>query len=193
VEEAKSQQIKALHERGLTPGQYEADTLDFIRRGTENHLALDKPVTLAAPASEKYPVGGAAALTDGIRGPNDYHCNWAGFEAQPFGATVDLEEVRSVKRVSLDFLHDESAWIFLPHEVEVELSRDGSAWTKAGSIPRKAEGRRDRSFIESYDCRFETQPARYVRVTARHHLTCPDWHKGAGGKAWVFCDEIVVQ
>jgi hypothetical protein len=34
--------------------------------------------------------------------------------------------------------------------------------------------------------------ARYVRVRARNIGVCPDWHKGAGSKAWIFVDEITL-
>ena len=35
--------------------------------------------------------------------------------------------------------------------------------------------------------------ARYVRMVAKTIGLCPDWHVGAGEKAWIFCDEIVVE
>ena len=35
--------------------------------------------------------------------------------------------------------------------------------------------------------------ARYVRIVARNVGTCPPWHPGAGGKAWLFVDEIIVE
>jgi hypothetical protein len=35
--------------------------------------------------------------------------------------------------------------------------------------------------------------ARFVRIKARNVGICPDWHPGAGGKAWLFVDEIVVE
>jgi len=34
---------------------------------------------------------------------------------------------------------------------------------------------------------------RYVRVHAVNRRTCPPGHPGAGGKAWLFADEIVVE
>ena len=34
---------------------------------------------------------------------------------------------------------------------------------------------------------------RYVRLTARNIGRCPSWHPGAGGKAWIFTDEILVE
>jgi hypothetical protein len=36
-------------------------------------------------------------------------------------------------------------------------------------------------------------PARYVRVRAKNVGVCPAWHPGAGGKAWIFVDEIIVE
>ncbi|MCK7477155.1 MAG: hypothetical protein M0C28_06325 [Candidatus Moduliflexus flocculans] len=40
---------------------------------------------------------------------------------------------------------------------------------------------------------FEARPARFVRVLASSVGTVPDWHYGAGGKAWLFADEIIVE
>jgi hypothetical protein len=34
---------------------------------------------------------------------------------------------------------------------------------------------------------------RYVRVHAINLGICPEWHRGAGHKAWVFADEIVIE
>jgi hypothetical protein len=32
---------------------------------------------------------------------------------------------------------------------------------------------------------------RYVKVFAKSVLTCPEWHIGHGGKAWIFVDEVM--
>jgi len=37
------------------------------------------------------------------------------------------------------------------------------------------------------------ESARYVRIEAENVGICPDWHPGAGGKTWIFVDEIVVE
>ena len=33
---------------------------------------------------------------------------------------------------------------------------------------------------------------RFIKITAKNIKTCPDWHQGKGGKAWLFIDEICV-
>ena len=47
--------------------------------------------------------------------------------------------------------------------------------------------------LESRFARVDNVQARYVRVVAKNIGTIPDWHPGAGGKAWIFADEIIVE
>ena len=35
--------------------------------------------------------------------------------------------------------------------------------------------------------------ARYVRMVAKNMGICPEWAPGAGEKAWMFCDEVIVK
>ncbi len=40
---------------------------------------------------------------------------------------------------------------------------------------------------------FDKVDTRFIRVHAKNIKTCPQWHAGAGGKAWLFADEIMIQ
>lgn len=35
--------------------------------------------------------------------------------------------------------------------------------------------------------------ARYIKVRAKSMGLCPPWHHGAGGAAWLFADEVIVE
>ena len=35
--------------------------------------------------------------------------------------------------------------------------------------------------------------ARFVKIVAKPFAPIPAWHKGAGGKGWIFADEIIVE
>lgn len=35
--------------------------------------------------------------------------------------------------------------------------------------------------------------ARFIRIKAKNTGHCPEWHQGAGGKAWLFTDEIIIE
>ena len=36
------------------------------------------------------------------------------------------------------------------------------------------------------------QRARYIRIRAHNYGKIPSWHAGAGGDAWIFVDEIII-
>ena len=65
------------------------------------------------------------------------------------------------------------------------------------------------TFVQTAEWKGETRPAgsaaareialiimpkscRYLRILAGNIGVCPSWHKGAGGKAWLFVDEIII-
>ena len=40
---------------------------------------------------------------------------------------------------------------------------------------------------------FEQVETRYIKTHAKNLGTCPVWHPGAGGKAWILVDETIVE
>lgn len=192
VRDLKDAGIKNLEEHGTSPDAYHVAMMDFFDNGYMNHSALGKTVELLIPHSEKYPVGGPRALTDGLKGTTDFHCNWMGFEGCSMEAVVDLGEARPVHGISTDFVQDLMVWIFLPHEVEFLTSIDGQQFTSLGKITRKNDEKRKGAFIETFKSEIPVPEARYIKVKTKNYKKCPGWHKGAGGLSWIFIDEIVV-
>ena len=47
--------------------------------------------------------------------------------------------------------------------------------------------------VKNIEIEFPKTTARYVKIKAQNINVCPEWHKGAGGKAWLFIDEIVIE
>jgi hypothetical protein len=77
--------------------------------------------------------------------------------------------------------------------VEFFLSADGKDFKPAGKALADPSLVRKEDVIQQYTVKFDRQPVRYVRVVAKNQAICPDWHLGAGGKAWVFADEVTVK
>jgi hypothetical protein len=190
---ARKAGIERLEERGTSPDEYRASIEQQLVVSVEGNLAYSRPVTLHTQPSEKYPVGGAKALTDGLHGPNDYHCNWLGFEGEHLDAVIDLGAVRPIHAVKTRFLQQWYSWIWLPRRVEFLVSEDGERYTSLRSIENTVSEERPGSFSAPFDVEAVSVRARYVRVKAQSLLHCPDWHIGAGGKCWIFIDEIVVE
>ncbi|MCC6396152.1 MAG: class A beta-lactamase, subclass A2 [Bacteroidetes bacterium] len=193
VAQAKKAGIERLEESGRSPDEYKASVEQQMHVSVEGNLAFGKPVTLLTPHSEKYPAGGGKALTDGLHGPNDYHCNWLGFEAEHLDAVIDLGRDTSFSSMSMSFLQMWYAWIWMPLKVDVAISADGrnfsSVATLVNSVPDTTSG----VFKKDFRVDVGTRRARYVKVTAQSRLQCPEWHIGAGQKCWMFIDEIVIR
>jgi hypothetical protein len=193
VDSAKAVGAVHLDETGTTPDGYKAEMERFFAEGMKLHQGFGRPVRLAAGPSPKYPVGGAAALVDGLRGTADYHCNWLGFEGEEMEAVVDLGREKTVGSISVRFLQDINAWIWLPHAVEFSLSADGRTFDPAGLVFPRTDVKAAGVIVEDFRAAIEPRSARYVKVRTKSYRKCPDWHKGAGGLAWIFADEIVIE
>lgn len=158
------------------------------------HMGFSAAVTLAQPPSRSYSAGGPAALTDGIRGSASFRDgNWQGHEGRDVEAVIDLGAERSLRELRVGFLHYQQAWIFLPRAVTLSTSRDGITFTEAGTVTPPERDRAEQSFTYDAVVPVDIPRARYVRMQARAMPACPPWHAGAGGKTWIFLDEIVVR
>jgi arylsulfatase A-like enzyme len=159
-----------------------------------SHMAKGKKIMLTHPYSPKYDGGGKDALLDGVRATTDFSDgSWQGFEGDDLDAMIDLGEVRDIKKIRAGFLQNHGSWIFLPLLVKFYVSENGAEFLirDAQVEDRPAPG--GAAQIRDVVLDFEDTRARYVRVVAKNRGTCPGWHPGAGGKAWLFVDEIMVK
>ena len=158
------------------------------------HLAAFAPVRVGVSGRLRPQNGGEALLTDGLAGSLAHKDGaWLGVEGGDLEAVIDLGRALPVSRVAARFLEHPAAWIFPPLEVDVAGSIDCEEWTPVGSLAWPAAD--DFTVLRGRDAvlEFAPRPARYVRLQARGIGLCPAGHAGAGGKAWLFIDEIVVE
>lgn len=185
--------ITRLEEHGYPPEEFQTNVENLVQKCSRNNLAFRKPVTVLTEWSEKYPVGGGKALTDGLFGVVDYFYNWLGFENADLEVIVDLEVLTEIKKISADFMQYPLAWIFLPIQVEYFISNDGKIFTKVGTIFNRTPQDKGKVFLQNFAAQFQTIKTRYIKIKAESVKLCPDWHRGAGQPAWIFVDEIIVE
>lgn len=193
VAEAQKAGIKLLHEHGMPPAQYKQSVDQFMHLSIEGNLAYHKPVKVLTKYSDQYPVGGGAALTDGFHGPDNYDCNWLGFQGDNCVAVVDLKAVKRVNEIKSSWLQYWYAWIWLPLKVKFSVSTDGKHFTPVGQVPDMVPDTTNGAFVRDFNVKFPPVKARYIKVDAISRKVCPNWHLGAGQKSWIFIDEIVVK
>lgn len=158
-----------------------------------HRIPHDWDVALTWDPDPMYTAGGAEALLDGQQGPANWRIGgWLGYQEGAFEATVDLGEIRSIRRAGAGFLQDINSWIWMPTSVTVAVSDDGETFQEVASLGHNV-AINDWS-VERHElvANLSNIRGRYVRVRAERLPEIPDWHLGHGGDAWVFVDEMIV-
>ena len=170
----------------------------MMGRVSEKRVNISKGTGAAVkyntPFSDKYKAFEEKTLVNGIMGSGAFDDGqWQGFEGTDMDVVIDLGSVTTVTGITTQFMAAVGSWLFLPQWVEFSLSEDGTGFNSVGRIETTLSPQEQGNRTESYFVSFPESGARYVRVFAKGLITCPPWHSGAGGKAWLFCDEVIVE
>ena len=157
------------------------------------HKAVGKNVYLKEPPSKKYPANGAMSLVDGLKGSDNYRDGyWLGFQGTDMDFEVDLGTEMPIMSVSASFFQNTGSWIFMPEKVQfIILDSDKK---KVAEMVKEPETTMEAigTVVEDINAEFDNVTGRYVKVIAKNIKTIPSWHEGAGSRAWIFADEVVV-
>ncbi|MBT7095138.1 MAG: glycoside hydrolase family 92 protein, partial [Bacteroidetes bacterium] len=158
-----------------------------------NRISSSRKIELHSQYTPQYSAGGEMAMIDMIRGARNFRTGaWQGYEGKDLSATIDLGFNQTIHRLALSCFQDQDYWIFMPESVEYELSLNGTDWTSVGVVENELSDKLQGAFIREFKLDV-WRTARYIRFKAKNKGICPIWHKGAGGKAWVFVDELIIE
>ncbi|GGZ30520.1 hypothetical protein GCM10007049_24100 [Echinicola pacifica] len=163
-------------------------TVSFYRKSDETVR-----MNLNTSPSGNYQGKGTETLMDGEKGDVNYASGaWLGFKDQP----LDLEITPSGEELSLlaiSMMYHEEAHIFPPKRITIQGQKAGSSqWTDLAQetfdVPSSSQPNR------LVQLRYELPKGRYekLRLKVFPVTNVPAWHRGAGDKAWVFVDEVLV-
>ncbi len=165
----------------------------YIENVTFTQIPYKVSVAYKQQYSPLYTAGGNNGLFDGVRGALNAWGSWQGFHEVDFDVVIDLGELRDINKIKTTFLQSNKSWIWLPKSVVFSVSIDGSNFTSLGCQTHDVPLERDDSFTKDFVQSIEHKNIRYIKIYAENVKTCPDWHPGAGGKAWIFIDEVVIE
>ena len=160
-----------------------------------SHQAIGSKSTYEHGFSDWYTAGGRNGLVDGKLGTLNFRDGaWQGFWGDDLICTLELDSAKEINSISANFYQYNNSWIFVPKSVEIEISKDGNAWTSLGSkkstTPPKQRGSSIENITVGTDDHFV---AKYIRLKAENLGKVPGWHEAAGSDAWIFIDEIQVR
>lgn len=153
-----------------------------------------RTIRLVSQPDNQYTAGGAGALIDYQHGTTDFSSGgWQGYQGKDFEAVIDLGKVQKIKSIRAEFLQDAGKWIMLPRYVDVSVSTDSINYKPVihavNNFPEKDYTPRIRTLGDN----IPPQNIRYIKVFAKNYGQLPAWHESAGGNAWIFIDEIMVE
>lgn len=145
--------------------------------------------------SKSYPAQGDNSLTDGILGTLNFRDgNWQGFEGNDMEVVLDLEKPQKINYISVGFLQSTPSWIFFPPKVDFFVSKNGVDYVNIGSVDSPESPKNTDLSVKRYKINIKNiEEYRFLKILAKNMGVCPDWHPGAGGKTWIFADEIIVE
>ena len=158
------------------------------------HKAMGKKITLNTQSSDRYPASGANSLIDGLKGTNNLGDGyWLGFQQNDMEAVIDLGRVTPINKISSEYLQNIGSWAFMPAEVTYSFSTNGKDYKDTVTVKNDVPADKKGTIIKDFTQELKKIKARYIKISAKSVGLCPEGHPGAGQKAWLFCDEIVVE
>lgn len=150
---------------------------------------------LKFPYSQNYKANGDNALTDGVLGTENFRDgNWQGYEGVDMIAVIDLGKETEISTISTGFLQSTPSWIFFPPQLEYFISKDGVEFRSIGVLTAPVSPKDVDNLVKYYTINLPVKAkTQFVKVVAKNMGSCPEWHPGAGGKAWIFADEIIIE
>jgi hexosaminidase len=157
------------------------------------HLAFGKKVTLISPDTSQISEQELKMLTDGKRGSHDYDNNWVISSGKDMEIIIDLDEVKTVRKIGSGY-YQLGFWLrLLPVSVEYFTSADGKKYERVANIANTLPIDQYGGYLREFNAEFPAHEARYVKVIAHSLGNTPGWHPGAGRPANMLVDEIVVE
>lgn len=180
----KSKTIKArTYKNGVFSNQISAE---FTK------IPKGRSIQLFTNYGSHYSAGGDKALIDHLKGPKNYMTGtWQGYEGVNIEAIVDLNKRETINELSIGFLQDWNAWIFMPVWVDFYSSIDGVNYTKLGRIKNNVDETEAGVVLQDFILNKKTK-ARFIKVIAKNRKYNPDWHRAPGDICWIFADEITI-
>ncbi len=136
-----------------------------------------------------------AALTNGLRGSDRFSdFEYVGWNGEPVDMTLDLGEVKNVKKVVLGSIVNSDLCSAAPLEIVVYGSANGRSYYVLDRI----EVDKDKIFRGNpnkvdYTAEFPATDARYIRVLGVNPGAIPDGMPREGAPAQIYFDEIIVE
>jgi hypothetical protein len=178
----------------LTFFALKGENLSFIQEAKLNRIIGGRTIKLNTRYSPQYAAGGDKALIDNLKGGDDFRLGtYQGYEGVNVDAVIDLGKSTQIKKVSVEFIQDINAWVFLPEYVQLFVSYDGVDFNPAGKVMSNVPLDKEGAIVKEFTFNLSDANYRYIKIIGKNIGKCPPGHKAAGSTSWIFADEITIE
>lgn len=150
--------------------------------------------------SPSYSADGYITLIDGQMGSFDHrNGQWLGWNDPAVKGTITFTSPKKMSEVIFNFLVTPGPWIFPPKAIRLSWYDHKGKKESLVEVPvqrfDKYEQNLSMDLRIRYHARFKWSAKKVKMVTFEivNYGLLPDWHPGAGSKAWIFMDELIIR
>ena len=152
-----------------------------------------KPIVANQPVNKQYEFKGVSTLVDGLKGNGNYKTGrWIAFRGNDMDVTIDFKQPTEISSVAISTCVEKGDWVFDTRGLSVEVSEDGTNFTKVASETYPAMKETDKNGVYDHKLTFTPVTAQYVKVIASPEKSIPEWHGGKSYPGFLFVDEITI-
>mgnify|MGYP000345823299 CR=1 FL=1 len=152
-----------------------------------------KPIVANQPVNKQYEFKGVSTLVDGLKGNGNYKTGrWIAFRGNDMDVTIYLKQTTEISSVAISTCVEKGDWVFDTRGLSVEVSEDGTNFTKVASEAYPAMKETDKNGVYDHKLTFTPVTAQYVKVIASPEKSIPEWHGGKSYPGFLFVDEITI-
>jgi len=156
--------------------------------------ALGKPVHFETPYNSQYPSVGDSTLTNGIMGTSSFRDKrWLGFLDPEVVFTVDMQQITEFNSVVLNFLSDANSGIFIPREISILGSNNGTDFHLVRNCKNTDVSKRGEPYLVPFEIECNQSKTRYIQVKIKTFGEIPEGYLFKGSTSWMFIDEILLK
>ncbi|MCU7552200.1 chitobiase/beta-hexosaminidase C-terminal domain-containing protein [Chitinophagaceae bacterium LB-8] len=137
--------------------------------------------------------GEGKMLTDLVKGKTNFKLgNWLAWRDNRMETLLQFAKPTTVQSITLSTLLDVDSYIMPPTRIEIWGGADPKKLKLLSSMSPQQPTKSQPASMRGLECKFSPATLQYIKVIATPLAKLPAWHSGKGNKAWVFCDEVIV-
>lgn len=180
-----------------TPGKYIFTALKGDKKSQplavefDLHEATTASISLENQPSSRYAGNGPSSIINGVKGSDEKYggSEWLGFDGTDAVGLLEFDKAKSLKEITFRFFKGEGQWIYLPKKVEVLSSDDGRVFERMNVTNDITTDTK----VATINIPLQNKEIKYLKFVANNYGLIPEGSQGAGHKAWLFVDEVVIR